>query len=399
MTGKSSSIDGHGHHKIIHDVNDFEAGPFKVVPVTYNEDNYGYLIVDTEKDTIVAVDPGDPTTITSTISKISKTATLSCILTTHHHWDHSGGNAVLKSKYPNVVIVGSTTDFPKWGLRSWWQKVNKRVDDGDVVEIGRMIFKAIKTPCHTHGSLIYYFDIEASITKHNIPRPTLPTQSSSNSHTHKREPAIAEPWSGPGTPVDTDIENENENAAESLANWNPMMSEEEKVPGCLFTGDTLFVGGAGRFFEGTAKDMHMNVQKMASLIPGNTLIWPGHEYAFGNLTFAKALEPSNIFVQDDRFINAASIPTTFHSEIQHNPFLRIDSRSRNGELWANIIDRVEEQLQQQKKKDNKMDVEVDVDVAIAKDVRNGRKFGAEVYRDAEVQVLGALRWLKDGFKG
>ncbi len=46
----------------------------------------------------------------------------------------------------------------------------------------------------------------------------------------------------------------------------------------VFTGDTLFVGGCGRFFEGTADQMyHALIQKLAKL-PKNTLVYCGHEY-------------------------------------------------------------------------------------------------------------------------
>jgi hydroxyacylglutathione hydrolase len=50
--------------------------------------------------------------------------------------------------------------------------------------------------------------------------------------------------------------------------------------------DTLFQGGCGRFFEGTATEMDSSLQYLASL-PGDTLVYSGHEYTPGNLKFAK----------------------------------------------------------------------------------------------------------------
>jgi len=35
----------------------------------------------------------------------------------------------------------------------------------------------------------------------------------------------------------------------------------------VFTGDTLFIGGCGKFFEGTAAQMQSSLQKLASLDP------------------------------------------------------------------------------------------------------------------------------------
>ena len=44
----------------------------------------------------------------------------------------------------------------------------------------------------------------------------------------------------------------------------------------LVTGDTLFVGGVGHFFEGTAAEMLKNFKKIAAF-PKDTKIWVGHE--------------------------------------------------------------------------------------------------------------------------
>ena len=48
-----------------------------------------------------------------------------------------------------------------------------------------------------------------------------------------------------------------------------------------FTGDTLFVMGCGRVFEGTLKDMWFAVDKLAKL-PPETTFFCGHEYTEAN---------------------------------------------------------------------------------------------------------------------
>ncbi len=45
--------------------------------------------------------------------------------------------------------------------------------------------------------------------------------------------------------------------------WNILDGKEQAV----FTGDTLFIGGCGKFFEGTAAQMQSSLQKLASLDP------------------------------------------------------------------------------------------------------------------------------------
>lgn len=61
----------------------------------------------------------------------------------------------------------------------------------------------------------------------------------------------------------------------------------------VFTGDTLFQGGCGRFFEGTATDMHAALLGQLSKLPDDTNVYCGHEYSLQNLAFGKYVEPNN----------------------------------------------------------------------------------------------------------
>ena len=106
----------------------------------------------------------------------------------------------------------------------------------------------------------------------------------------------------------------------------------------VFTGDTLFVAGCGRLFEGTAADMHNNMVKLMAL-PDDTRVFCGHEYTVKNLQFALTLEPSNTKVQeklrwaqDMRAKQLPTIPSTVAEEKQLNPFVRV----QNAELQANV---------------------------------------------------------------
>jgi hydroxyacylglutathione hydrolase len=60
----------------------------------------------------------------------------------------------------------------------------------------------------------------------------------------------------------------------------------------LFCGDTLFSGGCGRLFEGTAADMHRALQRLA-VLPGETKVCCAHEYTEANLRWAAALKPTD----------------------------------------------------------------------------------------------------------
>jgi hydroxyacylglutathione hydrolase len=41
--------------------------------------------------------------------------------------------------------------------------------------------------------------------------------------------------------------------------------------GCVFTGDTLFIAGCGRFFEGTPEQMYSSLVEKLGALPDNTV--------------------------------------------------------------------------------------------------------------------------------
>jgi len=101
----------------------------------------------------------------------------------------------------------------------------------------------------------------------------------------------------------------------------------------LFCGDTLFLAGCGRLFEGTPAQMLGSLSKLANL-PESTLVYCAHEYTETNLEFAKTLEPDNKDlvarldeVKKLRAQNKPTIPATLEIEMRTNPFLRCDKAS------------------------------------------------------------------------
>lgn len=99
----------------------------------------------------------------------------------------------------------------------------------------------------------------------------------------------------------------------------------------VFCGDTLFVGGCGRVFEGTAAEMVSSLRKLMAL-PDETKVYCGHEYTETNLRFALTLEPNNgaLRAKYDRVTSARAaekptVPSTIAEERATNPFLRLDS--------------------------------------------------------------------------
>ncbi|KAH9951299.1 beta-lactamase-like protein [Amylocystis lapponica] len=99
-------------------------------------------------------------------------------------------------------------------------------------------------------------------------------------------------------------------------------------PGGVFTGDTLFLAGCGRFFEGTGAEMHAALSYLGTLSP-QTIVYNGHEYTASSLAFAKSVDPDNAgLVRLEGILRANSNTTgltTIGDEKEWNPFMRLQS--------------------------------------------------------------------------
>ncbi|EPE34597.1 Metallo-hydrolase/oxidoreductase [Glarea lozoyensis ATCC 20868] len=68
---------------------------------------------------------------------------------------------------------------------------------------------------------------------------------------------------------------------------------EDSTGKVIFTGDTLFHGGCGRFFEGTPEEMNTALNKTLAAVPDDTVVYPGHEYTKANVKFAMSVSQSD----------------------------------------------------------------------------------------------------------
>ena len=98
----------------------------------------------------------------------------------------------------------------------------------------------------------------------------------------------------------------------------------------LFCGDTLFVMGCGRMFEGHAAQMWDSLGKL-KVLPPDTRVYCAHEYTQGNARFAVTVDPQNAAlasrVEEVRQLRAEgkpTVPSTIAREKETNPFLRAD---------------------------------------------------------------------------
>lgn len=110
----------------------------------------------------------------------------------------------------------------------------------------------------------------------------------------------------------------------------------------LFCGDTMFSGGCGRLFEGTAEQMFESFQKLNQL-PADTLVCCAHEYTLSNMKFAAAILPHDPKIlaryqqiKDLRAENRISLPTKLALEREINLFLRTQDTDLQQALGTNV---------------------------------------------------------------
>jgi len=101
----------------------------------------------------------------------------------------------------------------------------------------------------------------------------------------------------------------------------------------LLCGDTLFLAGCGRLFEGSAEQM-LNAMNYFKSLPEETEVFCTHEYSLANLEFARAVEPDNKNVlktlekcRDLRSEDKPTLPSNIGQEKNINPFMRTQSEN------------------------------------------------------------------------
>jgi len=217
-------------------------------------DNYMYLIVDGSTKKAAVVDPADAGVAAAAAQAAG--AEIAYVLTTHHHFDHAGGNAEMCKLVPGIQVVGGDSSI---------QAMTMKVTDGQALNLGALQVQCVHTPAHTSGHMSYLVKDTSSAD----------------------------------------------------------------APMAIFTGDALFVGGCGRFFEGGPEQMLEGVAKLGGL-PPTTQLFCGHEYTIKNLQFALHVEPHNkdaetkiLWAQERRAAQEPTVPSTIGEELSFNPFMRV----------------------------------------------------------------------------
>lgn len=221
------------------------------------DDNYMYLIIDEKSRKAAIVDPVEPKSVLKAAEE--ENVDLTTVLTTHHHWDHAGGNSELVSLKKNIKVVGGDANIAS---------LTDKVTHGDSLQVGGLRINCLLTPCHTRGHICYFVE-----------------------------------------------------------------DESESSP-AVFTGDTLFSAGCGKFFEGTPEQMYEALIRILGNLPDNTQVYCGHEYTANNLLYATHVEPENSIIKSKlewakikRTAGEPTVPSTIGDEKTFNPFMRVKEPS------------------------------------------------------------------------
>ena len=122
--------------------------PLEIYQFPCLSDNYGVLIHDPDSGATGSIDTPEAAAVDNALA--AKGWTLTHILNTHHHHDHTGGNLELKNKY-NCTIVGPSAEGDRI------PGIDQAVGHGETYDFAGHEARIIETPGHTLGHIAYHF--------------------------------------------------------------------------------------------------------------------------------------------------------------------------------------------------------------------------------------------------
>lgn len=121
--------------------------PLDIAVFPARSDNFGYLVRDAGSGRVAAIDAPDESPIVAELDK--RGWTLTDILITHHHPDHTDAIAPLKRRFDAHVIGPRQEAGRIAGL-------DTLVGGGETITLGETAFEVIDVPGHTLGHIAFF---------------------------------------------------------------------------------------------------------------------------------------------------------------------------------------------------------------------------------------------------
>lgn len=118
----------------------------EIIPILGDHMNYAYLLKGSNGETAI-VDPGEAGPIIEELDK--QGLKLDYVLNTHHHWDHTDGNADLIEKYGSK-LVGPDVEYDRI------KDIDIKLKEGDIFTFGDEDIQTLETPGHTSDHICFY---------------------------------------------------------------------------------------------------------------------------------------------------------------------------------------------------------------------------------------------------
>jgi hydroxyacylglutathione hydrolase len=112
-------------------------------------DNFGVLIHDPASGATASIDAPEAAPVEAALKQTGWT--LTDILVTHHHGDHTAGVGPLKAKH-GCRVVGPVSEK--------FRAVDETIGEGQSVKVGNLTARVLETPGHTLDHISYIFDAD-----------------------------------------------------------------------------------------------------------------------------------------------------------------------------------------------------------------------------------------------
>ena len=116
-----------------------------------------FLLIDEETNCAALIDPGDNATQLAELVR-ANAVTLTHILLTHGHYDHTTAAPALAKEFPEAKVYIHELDADGTGIQE--RPMRGAVEnlhfyaDGDTVKVGNLPLNVLHTPGHTPGSVV-----------------------------------------------------------------------------------------------------------------------------------------------------------------------------------------------------------------------------------------------------